>query len=110
MIPEADNGRRDNAEIKGHIADLIAHKEAAMREALVLLKRANDLMSFRHAELDDPIYSRASSAVWRAKHEVDKALDFNFSNDTYLGNKACGPTGAAILRDMEAGVLPKKAE
>lgn len=106
-IPEADNSRRDNEEIKGHIADMIEHKEYALKEALALIEQARKLMNFRHAELADPIYEKASSAVWRAKHEVETALQFNFSGDTYLGNKACGPVGAAILRDMQAGILTK---
>lgn len=106
-IPEADNGRRDNEEIKGRIDDLITRKGDALKQALALIKQAEALLSFRHSTTDDATYERAVHAVWGASREVDKAMDFNFNSDCYLGNKACGPLGAAILRDMESGILPK---
>jgi len=106
-IPEVDNDRRDNEEIKGHINDMITRKGDALKQALALIKQAEALLSFRHSTTDDATYERAVHAVWGAKHEVDKAMDFNFNSDCYLGNMACGPVGAAILRDIEAGILPK---
>lgn len=104
-IPEIDNKRRDNVEVKEAIAAVIGHKGEALKEALALIKRAQDLLYFRHADIDDTIYTNAKSAVWKAVREVEHAIDFNFDNDCYLGNKACGPLGAAVLKDIESGVI-----
>lgn len=99
-IPECDNGRRDDAELKAEILALIEEKEAALAKALALVKEAQETLFIRHAGLDDTIYCRATSSVWGAIIDIEKAIQFNFRSDTYLGNKACGPLGAAVLKDM----------
>lgn len=100
-IPEYDNSRRDNAEVKAAIALIIERKEQALRKALALVKEADKALFYCSEDREDTMYDKAQSEIWGAEREISRALDFNFSNDTYLGNKAVGPMGAAVLRSLE---------
>lgn len=99
-IQEFDNSRRDDAELKAAILALIEEKDEALAKALALVKEAQETLFIRHAGLDDTIYCRATSSVWGAIIDIEKAIQFNFRSDTYLGNKACSTLGAAVLKDM----------
>lgn len=101
LIPDHDNSRRDNEAVKKRIAEIIKRKEEALKKALKMVTEAQHDLYFRHSSIAAEIYGRATSAMLEAEHEIAHAIRFNYSNDTYLGNLACGPLGAAVLRDIE---------
>jgi hypothetical protein len=103
-IPEIDNSRRDNEDVKERIAVVLTNEKNALEQALELLKQAEKILQVRHSNVDSTIYQRTVSAVWKARYEAQRSLEFSDFNDCYLGNKACGPLGAAVLKDIANGI------